>query len=93
MLETVTADENTTRNVASAEDDTTIRTMRFAAVLVAITAVSGCATIAGGLIGTGVGLAAGHPVSGALVGTGVGMMIDAAPRRTPPDAFSAPIAP
>ena len=58
-----------------------IRTMKFLAVFVVVTAVSGCATIAGGLIGTGVGLATGHPVSGALVGTGVGMMIDTAPRR------------
>jgi len=45
----------------------------------ALAALSGCATIAGGLIGTGVGVATGHPVSGALIGTGVGMMIDTAP--------------
>ena len=43
--------------------------------------MSGCATIAGGLIGTGVGVATGHPVSGALIGTGVGIMIDTAPRQ------------
>jgi len=47
----------------------------------AVTALSGCATIAGGMIGTGVGLATGHPVSGAVIGTGVGMMIDTAPRQ------------
>ena len=63
-----------------AEDATMIRRMRLLAVFVAVTAISGCATIAGGLIGTGVGVATGHPVSGALIGTGVGIMIDTAPR-------------
>ena len=43
--------------------------------------LAGCATVAGGLVGTGVGLATGHPVSGALIGTGVGVLIDTAPRR------------
>ena len=51
------------------------------AVLAVVTATSGCATIAGGLIGTGVGVATGHPVSGALIGTGVGILIDTAPRQ------------
>lgn len=67
--------------------------MRHVAVVLAVTAVSGCATIAGGLIGTGVGLATGHPVSGALIGTGVGIMVDTAPRRTPQDASTATVAP
>jgi len=58
-----------------------IRTFRLAAMLAAVAAVSGCATIAGGLIGTGVGVATGHPISGALIGTGVGVMIDTAPRQ------------
>jgi hypothetical protein len=58
-----------------------IRTMRPLAVIVTAMALSGCATVAGGLIGTGVGIATGHPVSGALVGTGVGMLIDTAPRE------------
>jgi hypothetical protein len=52
--------------------------MASAAVVVAL---SGCATVAGGLIGTGVGLATGHPVSGALVGSGVGLAIDTAAVR------------
>jgi hypothetical protein len=52
----------------------------FAAVM-SFAGLTGCATIAGGLIGTGVGVATGHPVSGALIGTGVGIMIDTAPRR------------
>jgi hypothetical protein len=57
------------------------RTMLLAGFVV-LTALSGCATIAGGLMGTGVGVATGHPVSGALIGTGVGMMIDTAiPRQ------------
>jgi hypothetical protein len=55
--------------------------MRLLAVVVTFGVMSGCATIAGGLVGTGVGLATGHPVSGALIGTGLGIMIDTAPRR------------
>ena len=58
-----------------------IRNVKLLAVLVAVLATSGCATVAGGLIGTGVGVATGHPVSGALIGTGVGIMIDTAPRK------------
>ena len=58
-----------------------IRSMRLLAVVVTFGVMSGCATIAGGLVGTGVGLATGHPVSGALIGTGVGIMVDTAPRR------------
>jgi len=63
-----------------AMDETMIRRVRLAAIFVAVTAISGRATIAGGLIGTGVGVPTGHPVSGALIGTGVGIMIDTAPR-------------
>ena len=58
-----------------------IRTRSVLTVFVAVTAASGCATIAGGLIGTGVGAATGHPISGGLIGTGVGIMIDTAPSR------------
>ena len=56
-------------------------TARVLVALVTAVALSGCATVAGGLIGTGVGIATGHPVSGALIGTGVGIMIDTAPRQ------------
>jgi len=63
------------------EETMMIRGMKLLAVVVAMTTLSGCATIAGGLIGTGVGVATGHPVSGALIGTGMGMMIDTAARR------------
>jgi hypothetical protein len=55
--------------------------MRLLIAVLAIVALSGCATIAGGLIGTGVGVATGHPIEGALIGTGVGMMIDTTPRQ------------
>ena len=55
--------------------------LRSLACATALTMVSGCATIAGGMIGAGVGLATGHPVSGALIGTGVGIMIDTAPAQ------------
>ena len=58
-----------------------VRRLRLLLVLVAVVAMSGCATIAGGLIGTGVGVATGHPLSGALIGTGLGIMIDTAPRQ------------
>ena len=51
---------------------------RLLVCFVTVAILSGCATIAGGLIGTGVGIATGHPVSGALIGTGVGIMIDTA---------------
>jgi len=55
--------------------------MRLLALIVTVTAISGCATVAGGLIGAGVGIATGHPVSGTLIGTGVGIMIDTALRQ------------
>ena len=58
-----------------------VRRMRLLVVVAAVVVLSGCATIAGGLIGTGIGVATGHPVSGALIGTGVGIMIDGAPRQ------------
>jgi len=58
-----------------------VRRLRLLVVVVAVVALSGCATIAGGLIGTGVGVATGHPVSGALIGTGVGIVIDTTPRK------------
>ena len=69
------------RAATFAKDETMIRRMRFLAVFVTVMALSGCATIAGGLIGTGVGFATGYPVSGALIGSGVGIMIDTASRH------------
>jgi hypothetical protein len=63
------------------KDQTMIRKTALLALFAAVLATSGCATIAGGLIGTGVGIATGHPVSGALIGTGVGLAIDTAPRQ------------
>jgi hypothetical protein len=62
-------------------EGTKMRRMKLLVVLAAAAALSGCATVAGGLIGTGVGIATGHPVSGALIGTGVGIMVDTAPRQ------------
>jgi len=78
---------------ATLKDEPMIRAMTYVTVLLTVTAVSGCATIAGGFIGTGVGLATGHPVSGALIGTGVGIVVDTAPRRPPHDAPTATLAP
>ena len=45
-----------------------VRRMRLLAVVAAVLVLPGCATIAGGPIDTGVGVATGHPVFGALVG-------------------------
>jgi len=55
--------------------------LKLLAVAATLAALSGCATIAGGLVGAGVGLATGHPVSGTLIGTGVGVLVDTAPRK------------
>ncbi len=54
---------------------------RILVVSLVLASLSGCATIAGGLIGTGVGIATGNPVSGALIGTGVGLAVDNASTR------------
>ena len=59
-------------------------------VLLVAGAVCGCATVAGGLIGTGVGIATGHPISGALIGTGVGLAIDTAPSQDRAPTVNAP---
>ena len=40
---------------------------RLLVCFVTVAMLAGCATIAGGLIGAGVGIATGHPVSGALI--------------------------
>jgi hypothetical protein len=52
------------------------RNLKLVAALVAIVVVTGCATAAGGLVGAGIGRAAGDTTTGALIGSGVGMMID-----------------
>ena len=44
--------------------------------LAIVALISACATAAGGLIGAGIGSAAGDTSTGALIGAGVGMMID-----------------
>lgn len=52
------------------------RTMLASAALGALLTLSGCATIAGTMIGAGVGSLAGRPFSGAMIGGGVGMLVD-----------------
>jgi hypothetical protein len=42
----------------------------------ALVLVTACATTAGGLIGGGIGRAAGDTRTGVLIGSGIGMMID-----------------
>ena len=52
------------------------RPLLAAAALAALFSLSGCPTVAGTMIGAGVGTLAGHPVSGAMIGGGVGMLVD-----------------
>jgi hypothetical protein len=52
------------------------RKIKLLLVVAAVAFVSACATAAGGLIGAGIGSAAGDTSTGALIGAGVGMMID-----------------
>lgn len=53
-----------------------VRKIKLAAALVAAVLIAGCATAAGGLVGAGIGRAAGDTTTGLLIGSGVGMMID-----------------
>jgi hypothetical protein len=50
--------------------------LKLIAALCAVAFVTGCATAAGGLVGAGIGRAAGDTTTGALIGSGIGMMID-----------------
>ena len=58
------------------QDATMKRTLLAAAALAALVTLSGCATVAGTMIGAGVGSLAGRPFSGAMIGGGVGMLVD-----------------
>jgi hypothetical protein len=53
-----------------------MRRLKLIAAVCAVVLVAGCATAAGGLVGAGIGRAAGDTTTGALIGAGVGMMID-----------------
>jgi hypothetical protein len=52
------------------------RKLKLFAAVAAIAIVTGCATAAGGLVGAGIGRAAGDTTTGVLIGSGIGMMID-----------------
>ena len=52
------------------------RRPRVLALLVALALLAACATYAGGMVGRGIGRAAGDEEAGRLIGAGVGMMID-----------------
>lgn len=52
------------------------RLLRAAAALALVVSLSGCATMAGSMIGTGVGAIAGRPFSGMMIGGGIGMLVD-----------------
>jgi predicted small secreted protein len=52
------------------------RTPTVLALLVAAALLAACATMAGGMIGSGIGRAAGDEEAGRLIGAGVGMMVD-----------------
>ncbi|MGY4003389.1 hypothetical protein [Aeromonas sanarellii] len=42
----------------------------------ALSGLAGCSTVAGGMIGAGVGSLSGNTTSGMLIGAGIGTMID-----------------
>jgi hypothetical protein len=50
--------------------------LKLLAAIAAVAVIAGCATAAGGLVGAGIGRAAGDTTTGLLIGSGVGMMID-----------------
>jgi len=52
------------------------RILKLFAAIAATSIVTACATAAGGLVGAGIGRAAGDTTTGVLIGSGVGMMID-----------------
>jgi hypothetical protein len=52
------------------------RKLKLLVAVAAIAIVTGCATAAGGLVGAGIGRAAGDTTTGVLIGSGIGMMID-----------------
>ncbi|MGA8056471.1 MAG: hypothetical protein WCA12_21860 [Burkholderiales bacterium] len=45
-------------------------------IVVACGVVSSCATMAGGMVGAGIGSISGNTGAGMLIGSGVGMMVD-----------------
>lgn len=53
-----------------------MRRLKLIAALCAVALVTACATAAGGLVGAGIGRAAGDTTTGVLIGSGIGMMID-----------------
>ena len=48
------------------------RALAILTVVIGLQALSGCAILVGGVIGGGVGAAAGHTVAGIAIGAGVG---------------------
>ena len=52
------------------------RRAKVLGMLAAVALLAACATMAGGMIGSGIGRAAGDQQAGRLIGAGVGMMID-----------------
>ena len=60
----------------SGKENNVMQRFKLVLALCAVVVVTGCATAAGGLVGAGIGRAAGDTTTGALIGTGVGMMID-----------------
>jgi len=55
---------------------TMTNTLKLLAAIATAAVIAGCATAAGGLVGAGIGRAAGDTTTGVLIGSGVGMMID-----------------
>ena len=52
------------------------RLLRLAVLTLTLSVISGCATVAGGLIGAGIGSFSGDAGKGALIGAGAGAVVD-----------------
>lgn len=52
------------------------RRQKVLSALAAVALLAACATYAGGMVGRGIGRAAGDEEAGRLIGAGIGMMID-----------------
>ncbi|MGY6040248.1 hypothetical protein [Aeromonas sp. AE23HZ002T15] len=50
--------------------------LTLTALLFALWLLAGCSTVAGGMVGAGVGSLSGNTTSGMLIGAGIGTLID-----------------
>ena len=52
------------------------RLLRLVVLALSLVTISGCATVAGGLVGAGIGSFSGNAGKGALIGAGTGAVVD-----------------